>query len=401
MRGSQLGSVRGGFLVAIALALGGGAIAHADNGTPVAKPAGKAMPVVGATEVFRFTPATGFVDDPIGTDGTRVAFVVADTAGTAELHVIDRAGAELAPAIDLAPITVKPRALAFVGDRVLVIGGDPDAQLAGLVDLKGKLLYKTPTATRITLVTRDGKPRLALYTSEPSKLGTRHAVELRAVETGKRIGKVRALDVDGAGKNAKLDFRINHWTTGFTRVVGIKAGTWNKRENQQSPDVEATYDLVSGKFVATADIPDLLAQRKRFAVLEAADGADAFVRLKEDLSEVELWQDGQRTGIALDQPLVLYGDPRRSLDLAAGPAGPWIALQIDPVNVEAVKRKKADPEYWDLFQVDGAKATRRARLPAPGQRFRFGFAGDRLWVLERNVGFDRGGKSLALYTLGR
>src|SRR5213075_2060307 len=123
--------------------------------------------------------------------------------------------------------------------------------------------------------------------------------------------------------------------------------------------------------------------------------------MKDDLSQLELWQDGVKTVVTIDQPMVAYGDPRKSLDYAPGPkGGAWLALQVDPVNVEAVKRKKADVEYWDLYEVQGDKATRRARLYAGSQRLRFGWAGDKLWVLDRNVGFDRGGKSLAFYTLG-
>lgn len=382
-------------LVAIAVSLTATA-ARADTG----KPAARAAPPVGLTLVYQFTPDAGFVDDPIASDAGRVAFVVADTAGTAALHVIDTAGTQLAPPIDLATVTVAPSALAFVGDRVLVIGAAGDAQVAALVDLAGKVIYKTPAVAHAALISVGGKPRLALHAITQTATGTHHALELRAPDTGKKIGKPRTLDLDADGKSAKLDFRINHWTTGWTHAIGIKAGTWNKAEDQQSPDVEATYDLATGKFIAQTDIVDVLAQRKRFAVLAAEDGRDAFVRTKEDLSELELWQGGQRTVVALDQPLLIYGDPRRSLDLAFAPGGAaWLALQVDPVNVEAVKRKKADLEYWDLYAVEGGKATRKARLYAGSARLRFGWAGDKLWVLDRNIGFDRGGKSLAFYTL--
>jgi hypothetical protein len=375
------------------------AAAWADTPAKI-KPAPKTGPNVGLTETYRFTPAAGFVDDPIASDGTRVAFVVSDTAGTAVLHVINFDGTEVAKPIDLAPVTLKPTALAFAGKGVLVIGGEADAQLAALVNLDGKVVYKTPEVDRASIVTRGDKLQVALWRSEPSKIGTKYSVELRAADTGKKVGKVKAVEVDGTGTNAKLGFKISHWTTGFTRAVGIKDGTWNKVEDQRSPDVEATYDVTTGKFVSTAPIPDLLAQRKRFTVLEAAGGKDTFVRMKDDLGEIELWQDGQKTAVTLDQPIVAYGDPRKSLDYAPGPKGAWIALQVDPVNVEAVKRKIADLEYWDLYEVgDGGKATRRGRLFAGGQRLRFGWAGDRLWVLDRNVGFDRGGKSLAFYTM--
>ena len=57
----------------------------------------------------------------------------------------------------------------------------------------------------------------------------------------------------------------------------------------------------------------------------------------------------------------------------------WIALKVDPVNADAVARKKADPEYLDVFRVgaDG-KAMRKARMLAKGLRYRFG-------VIERQL----------------
>jgi hypothetical protein len=75
----------------------------------------------------------------------------------------------------------------------------------------------------------------------------------------------------------------------------------------------------------------------------------------------------------------------------------WFALKVDPVNQDAVARQKADVEYLDVFRVDGGRATRKARFLAAGARYRFGTLGDKLWLLERSTGFDRGGKSLAIY----
>lgn len=392
-------------------------LAGAATAEEVAKPRPRPVPVpvkppaqreVGLTAAWRFVPTSGFVDDPIASDGKRLVFAVSDMA-RAELRAVDlAAGTELAPPVDISAVTTRPLHLAWIGDHVLVIGTSGEAQLAALVDLDGKdakgkplaspVLHQTPAADRATLVVRDGKSLIALYKTTPIKTGTRHSIELRAAATGKRVGAIKSLDLDGADKNAKLDFTVNHWTAGFTRAVGRKGGVWVKAENQRSPDVEAVYDVPTGKFVATADIADLLENRTRFAVLKDAGGKELFVRQSADLTQLELWQDGTKTVLALDQPQGLY-DATRSFDVAMGPEGPWIALQIDPVNAEAVKRQKADVEYWDLFEVEGAKATRRARIWAGGTRFRFGFAGDRLWVIDRNIGFDRGGKSLAVYAV--
>jgi hypothetical protein len=70
------------------------------------------------------------------------------------------------------------------------------------------------------------------------------------------------------------------------------------------------------------------------------------------------------------------------------------------VNAEAVARKKADPEYLDVYRVgpDG-KATRKARILAKGVRHRFGVIDNYFWLLEKSTGFDRGGRVLTVYQL--
>ena len=391
-------------LVGVVLVVAGAPTVVRGDAPPKIQPAPTPPAVVGLTELARFAPPTGFVDDPIAMDADRLAYVVSDGAAATRVHLVELATGKETGSFDLAPLTARPKWLAWIGKRLLIGFGDPGAMTAALVDAGGKVVYRTPAATRVAVVERGGAPRLVLYRSVPGRAGTRHSVELRAPDTGKRVGKVGTLDVDAAGASAKLDFRVNHWTAGMTRAVGMRGGTWNKREDQRSPDVEATYDVVDGKVVATAAITDVVEQRRRYALLaEVAAGADvpdAFARAAPDLSGIELWRDGKRTPLELDQPLLAYGDPRTSLAYAPGPGGAWIALQIDPVNVDAVKRQKADAEYWDLFEVQGSKALRRARKLATRQRLRFGWAGDRLWVLERNVGFDRGGKALVVYKLG-
>ena len=42
--------------------------------------------------------------------------------------------------------------------------------------------------------------------------------------------------------------------------------------------------------------------------------------------------------------------------------------------------------------ADGKTATRKARVLAHDVRMRFGSVGDKFWLVERNNGFERGGK---------
>jgi hypothetical protein len=157
--------------------------------------------------------------------------------------------------------------------------------------------------------------------------------------------------------------------------------------------------LISGKFVDNRPIGDLFEQRKRYQILADAGGQLDFLRMKPDNSALEIWRKGVAGAVTLDQPLAQY-DPKSLQGVLAADGSAWIALKVDPVNTEAVARKKADPEYLDVFRAgaDG-KATRKARILAKGTRHRFGVVDNFFWLLEKSSGFDRGGRVLTIYQL--
>lgn len=373
---------------------------------PVPKPGVPAL--VGATEVVRLNPPAGFIDDPVATDADRIAYVVAETGAKAELHVYSYA-LKAEQVLDISAATLRPIAITLVGPRALVVGLTEDGgNIAAMIELadKGKakpagsIAYKLGPATHITTITRDGKQRIALHKATASNSGTRHEVELVAIETGRRIQLGRPFELDAQNKQAKLELTINHWSDGWTRAYGVKAGAWDRKEDQRSPDTEATYDLVTGK-LETKKIVDLYEQRRRFQALADAGGQLDFVRMAWDNSGLQVWKSGVAKPIVFDEPLANY-DPKSVQAFVTADGGAWLVMKVDPVNAAAVERKKADPEYLDVFRVgpDG-KAPRKARVMAKGIRHRFGLvadkAGDKFWLLERNNGFDRGGRSLVVY----
>jgi hypothetical protein len=388
--------------------------------------------LVGVTEVQKLTAPTGFIDDAIAFDDTRFAYVVADGSEKTELHVVGPAPATKAPAgtgsgsgaasptndtvVDLSPITLHPLTLKLIGPRVFVTGVDPNnAQVAALVELStGKPIYKLGPATNITVITRDGKPRVAVH----RVTGTKHDVELDAIENGKRVAAGHAIELDATDTSKALELHVNHWSDGWTKAYGIKAGEWDRKENQRSPDVEATYDLIAGKLIDRHPITDLFEQRKRFQALEQAktDANLEFVRMSWDNANIVAWRAGKATNIELDQALGQY-DPKSLQGVLEADGTTWILLKVDPVNPDAVARKKADPEYVDIFKAgsDG-KAVRKARVLANGTKMKLGVMNksgeaqrssavsgarldDKIWLLERSPGFDRGGKSLTIYTV--
>ncbi|MEO8550358.1 MAG: hypothetical protein ABI678_10300 [Kofleriaceae bacterium] len=361
---------------------------------PVAK---VTTPLIGATEVVKYTAPVGFIDDAITFDDQRLAYVVADGSTKTELHVVGGAPADTV--VDLGAITTHPLTLRLIGPRVFVTGLNANNdQIAALVELAtGKPVYKLGPATHITVITRDGKPRIAIH----RQTGGKHEVEVDALETGKRIAAGRAFELDDKGVNKATDFRVNHWSDGWTKAYGIKGGELDRKENQRTADTEATFDLVTGKVSDRHPITDLFEQRKRFQVLESAkaDASIDFVRMSWDNSSITEWRGGKALPITLDQNLAQY-DPKSLQGILDADGSAWIALAVDPVNAEAVARKKADPAYFDIFKAgsDG-KAVRKARVLATGVRERLGVIRDKLYLLERSAGFDRGGKTLTIYAI--
>src|SRR5690349_7051803 len=101
--------MRGLMIASLVVAVGGVAWAQPKQTAPA---------LVGATEAAKFSASVGFVDDPVTTDDTRIAYVVADASKKSELHVQTMGGAE--QVVDIAGVTLHPIALRLVGQRAFV-----------------------------------------------------------------------------------------------------------------------------------------------------------------------------------------------------------------------------------------------------------------------------------------
>ncbi|CAN5717037.1 hypothetical protein BH11MYX1_BH11MYX1_23010 [soil metagenome] len=366
--------------------------------TPV-PPRAPVPPLVGATEVQTLTAPSGYIGDAIAYDATRLAYVVSDGQAKSELHLVTPGAPEAV--VDLAALTLHPLSIELLGSKAFVVGLEAhNEQVGALIDLapaaKKPILFRVGPSTNITVIKRDGVRRIAQHRLE----GSRHEIELDAIESGKRIA-LRGFELDPTNTNKALDFHVNHWSDGWTKAYGLEAGEWNPKENMRMPNVEATYDVVAGKISEKHPIADLFEQRKRYQVLADAGKTASvdFVRLAWDNSGLVAWRSGKATPIELDQPLGQYD--AKSLQASVQADGStWIALKVDPVNPDAVARQKADPEYFDLFKAgpDG-RAVRKMRVLASGIRFRFGVMRDQIWLLARSNGFDRGGTTLRIYTI--
>ncbi len=388
-------------------------------------------PLVGATEVARLEPDGAIADRAIADDGDGLlAYGWTDQATRAEVRVLDLATGKDVRAVDVSALSLRLERLWMLGTgeaaTLFVVGRTEDGtqRVGALYDGAGKELRRFGPVDGIALHTRalastrkakaPRKPKkgarpepitaapgfeslVITYQVEPHKSGGDvHTVTAYEPLKGKRLGKPRALHLV-EGHDKKLDFRFNHWADDWTVAVGVKGGTWDKKENQRKPDVEGRYDLLAGKFTSTAAITDLYEHAGRFTVLALFPNQATFVRMSDNLVELDVWRGEQRLAVTLDQPLDQYD--RKSLSWSGGRGELLVGLKIDPWNASAVGLRREAPTYLDLYRLDGQGAgTRVARVLAGKKDFAFGVSGDKVWLVERNLGFD-GGKNLVLYTI--
>jgi hypothetical protein len=348
--------------------------------------------VIGLDVQHRITPSEGFIDVATADDGAGViAYVIADAATRAEVHLVDVATHTELRSIDVSGLTLAPRRIWLVGRgdqaQLVVVGpqGTDEGDAAGVVgavwDASGKRRFGIGPADAIAVVERKGKPELITRTVVPAKVGEVVQIQRYHLKNGKKNGKPKKLAlVDG--KNAKLGFRVNHWTDDGTVAVGTKDGGYDRRQDIRKADVEGRV------------IDDLRAHARGFQVLAAEGGAPVFARVATDQTGIEVWRDDVRTEVTLDG-FERY-DPKSLVWTTDDDGKVWVGLATDPWNRAAVNRRKQDLAYFDVFRVDGATANRVGQVLAPDRRFALGATGKRVWLLEHNAGF-RGGKELTIY----
>jgi len=423
----------------------------------------------GAVERLRLVhsvePARGFIDDPLAFDGAggRLLYFASDAGSLVELHVLDawQSFAKLVT-IDLSTRVSVPEAAHFVldGEHVLVIfreGAAPDApKRAVLVDRRGKVKRSFGPATDIGYAMYDGAEAVSLYERKrrrdrDGKVSITHTVEVRRLGSGRRLGKKTTLVADESGRVASSGFRIEHWQDGYATAVGIKDGTWDRKEDQRSPDVLACYDLPHRVFSKTAAIGDPRRHAKLALALAEHDNEASFLRVTEDLSGLQWFRNGAPAAVRLAEPFEHY-DPKSLRYQGSPDGGAYFSLTIDPVNPDAVARKKADPKWLDLYRLerrsvcgpsenaemqagqvgthdrgatqacapgcaiaprshDGGKligalepgtatAKRLGRLLVGKRPVAWIASGEHWVVLDKHIGFSRGGKSLRVYAIG-
>ncbi len=277
---------------------------------------------------------------------------------------------------------------------------------AFLVDMTGKVSAKAGPATAFGRPPDDGTPRASLLVAFDRKLGGRGAeatytVTPYTLATLTPAGKPRVHKTDVAGELKAPPIRLVGFYDGYTRILGEKPGAYDKAADARQPPKKMVIDALSGKTTTEAEITDPVGWAVTGQLRRDHPGQSLFVDLNQDGSGVDVIDAmGKKLPASLEVPFHLY-DPKTLL-FEEGPAPNQLTfgIAVDPLNPEAIKRKKAEMPMLDLYAANAAdgvvKARGRVFTPRP---VTYRVRAQTLVVLKRFKSFARGGDEFQIFEL--
>ena len=394
--------------VALALALGalGGRVAFAKS-DPSPKP-------LETRKAVKSAAGEGYFDDVFALDaaGKRIAAIRTDGATFEKLEIIDVATAAVTRSSDLPSKTLIPDALELLpeGEGSLLIAREQPDDLAPLwafhFDDAGKLTAKVGPAAAFGRPPADGTPRAGLLVALERKAGPRGAeatytIYAYEVATLAAAGKPHVYKTDIAGELKAPAVRLVGFFDGYSRALGERPGAYDKAQDVRAPPRMVVIDTLSGKVATEQEIANIEGWAITGMLRRDHPDRSLFVELNQDASGVDVVDAmGKKQPAALAIPFRLY-DPK-SLRVVEGPAPGALTfgIAVDPLNPDAIKRKKADLPMLDVYTADVGQGTiqLRGRVFTP-RPVAWKTAADKLVVLKRFKSFSRGGDELQIYDL--
>ncbi len=396
-------------------------LARADEKPAVALPPGALAPH------FLYQADKGFIDDPLGLDADAglAAILRTDSASFARIEILDlQAGKGIASFPVGSPEQIFERLLFTSGGKSVVVitrdpaTGDRTAQRYGE---KGEARGLIGPVTDFALTLRGGKKLLVGWTrggatsnanAKGRSLFTVAAYDLATLE---RVGKTVAVSVED-GMIKKQDLRVGQggWIDGYTQIIGQRVGQYDKQKDVRLPDRAAAYDLLSGKIAWEADIGDVYAWAAVNNLRRDGANRTAFLSINSDTNTIELVDSpGGRSQVKLALPFEMY-DSRSLVEAESTVEGLlYFGLALDPLNPQALARRKADRAFLDLYSLPlpavgpGPSASaghpveprKLARIPLGDRPVAWSAAGHWALVLAKHKHFNRGGSELAVYQI--
>jgi hypothetical protein len=341
----------------------------------------------------------GFIDDAyaLRADGKAVAYLTTDGATAATLHLAEIGGSDVkvegAPADAVALHWLSPT-------RVLVVRGREGGSTAQVFTAAGAQKQKLGPFGQLAIATVDGKPAIVTYTRS-EKRGVDHALAAYAVDTLRPL-KRRTWheDAEGQIKQGPSSVKPLWWSSGFTELAALRAGEYDKARDIRRPDRYTRLDVLSGKVLDESEVGDVLGFTQVSLLRRDAPNQAVIARFSDDRKKL-LFVDGiGQYEVTLARELWKY-EPQTLAWQTLDERRVALSLTVDPVNPDAVNRKKADVDEFDLYEVDRTSHAARKilQLNGEGRGSTWRLAGHRLLLLRKGKGFDRGGVLLEVYDL--
>ncbi len=340
----------------------------------------------------------GFIDDgyALRDDGKAVAYITTDGATAATLHLADIGGKD----VRVAGAPIDALAVAWLSPtRVLVVRGRDGTSTAQAFTAAGPDKTK-PLGPfgRFAFATVDGKRAFVTYTRAEKK-GVEHALVAYSVDTLKPIKKrTWREDAEGQIKQGASSLKPLWWADGFTVLAALRAGEFDKARDMRRPDRYTRLDTFGGKVLAETEVQDVLAFTQISLLRRDQPNQPVIARFSDDRKKLLLVDGIAQYEVTLPTPLWKY-DVSTLAWQTLDDKQVALSLTIDPVNPDAVNRKKADVDNINLYVID--RQTHAARpfltISGEGRRSTWQLAGNRLLLMRKDKGFDRGGVALELF----
>jgi hypothetical protein len=368
------------------------------------------------TQTLKPTEGEGYFDEVFGLDddGKRLAVLRSDSATFTKLEIYDLATTppKLVSSFDLPNKMLLASRIELLppGKGVVLIARDRPDDLAPLYatlfDEAGKPGAKIGPATAFERPPADGTARAGLLVAFDRKLGghgaeATYTVSPFSLATLAPAGKPRSTHTDVAGGLKTPQVRVVGFYDGYTRLLGERLGAYDKAADVRKPPRQVVIDALSGKILEETEIADVVGWAVTGQLRRDHPGQALFIDLNQDGSGVDMIDAmGKRLPATLAVPFHFYDPKTLSVEEVAAPNRLTFGIGVDPLNPEALKRKKADLPMLDLYAADLSNGTVKLRgrvfTPRP---VTFRTRADKLVVLKRFKSFARGGDELQIFDL--
>jgi hypothetical protein len=358
----------------------------------------------------------GYFDEVFGLDdaGKRLAVIRGDGATFSKIETYDLEAKPPKLIASFDPpnknFIVTRVELLPAGKGMVLIGRDrPDGSApltAVLVDMTGKVTGGTARVTAFARPPDDGTTRSGLLVAFVRTPGARGAEATYTIvpyhlATLTPSGGPRIYKTNMAGELKVPTARLIGFYDGYTRILGEKPGAYDKATDVRQPPKKVVVDALTGKTASETEISDPVGWAITGQLRRDHPGQSLFVDLNQDGSGVDVIDAmGKKVPASLEVPFHLY-DPKTLL-FEEGPAPNQLTfgIGVDPLNPEAIKRKKAELPMLDLYVADTAdgavKVRGRVFTPRP---VTYRARGQTLVVLKRFKSFARGGDEFQIFEL--